>query len=102
MVACGIMGYIFKKIDYETTPLILAMVPSKMLENSLRQSLLLSHGSFSICVTRPISLVLLIISFLLLVYPLLPLARTRKKIETLESDEVRGMKRTTEYLERPV
>ena len=70
MVAAGIMGYIFKKIDYDATPLILAMVLSKMLENSLRQSLVLSHGSFSTFVTRPISLVLLLICFILLIYPL--------------------------------
>jgi putative tricarboxylic transport membrane protein len=87
MIAFGIVGYIFKKIHYESAPLILAMVLSKMIENALRQSLLLSHGSFSIFVTRPISLALLIISFLLIIYPLLPLARMRKKIETLESDE---------------
>jgi putative tricarboxylic transport membrane protein len=88
MVACGFLGYLFKKIDYEATPLVLAMVLSKLLENSLRQSLLLSHGSFSIFFTRPISLVLLVISFILVVYPLLPLARMRKKIATLESDDV--------------
>jgi putative tricarboxylic transport membrane protein len=88
MVASGIMGYIFKKIDYDATPLVLAMVLSKMLENSLRQSLLLSHGSFSIFVTRPISLTLLVISFILVIYPLLPLAKMRRKIETLEADEV--------------
>ncbi len=34
MVASGIMGYIFKKIDYDATPLVLAMVLSKLLENS--------------------------------------------------------------------
>jgi putative tricarboxylic transport membrane protein len=87
MIAFGIVGYLFKKIDYEATPLILAMVLSKMLENTLRQSLLLSHGSFSIFFTRPISLVLLIIAFILVVYPLLPLARMRKKIAALEPDE---------------
>ena len=86
MIACGMVGYFFKKINNEAAPLIIAMVLSKMLENSLRQSLLLSHSNFSIFVTRPISLVLLIIAFILLTYPLLPLARMRKKIETLESD----------------
>ena len=40
-------------------PLILAFVLGPMLENALRQSLVISRGDFMVFVTRPISAVLL-------------------------------------------
>ncbi len=77
-----------KKFDYEGAPLILALVLSPMMENTLRQSLLVSQGSFLIFFTRPISATLLSLAIVLLVYPLLPWFKFRKKLETLQSDEV--------------
>jgi putative tricarboxylic transport membrane protein len=44
----------------------------------LRQSLLLSHGSFSIFFTRPISAVLMVAAILLLILPNLPWLRLRR------------------------
>jgi putative tricarboxylic transport membrane protein len=72
MIIFGIVGYLMKKFKYEAAPLILAFVLSPLLENALRQSLLKSHGSFSIFFTRPISLVLMVVAILLLVLPLIP------------------------------
>jgi putative tricarboxylic transport membrane protein len=48
------------------------------MENSLRQSLLLSHGSFSIFFTRPVSAILMIAAILLLILPNLPWWKRRK------------------------
>jgi putative tricarboxylic transport membrane protein len=59
MVAFGILGYLFKKFEYEGAPLILAFVLGPMFEVNLRRSLLMSQGSFSIFYTRPISVVAL-------------------------------------------
>jgi putative tricarboxylic transport membrane protein len=56
----------------------MAMVLSPLMENSLRQSLLLSHGSFSIFFTRPVSAVLMIAAILLLILPNLPGWKRRK------------------------
>jgi putative tricarboxylic transport membrane protein len=78
MVVFGFIGYLLKKLDYETAPLIMAMVLSPLMENSLRQSLLLSHGSFWIFFTRPISAVLMISAILLLIVPNLRWFRARK------------------------
>jgi putative tricarboxylic transport membrane protein len=56
-----------------------------MMERNLRQSLLLSDGSFSIFFTRPISAVALGVAFLLLMSTLiLNLGRYRQKFEKLE------------------
>jgi putative tricarboxylic transport membrane protein len=88
MIGFGVLGYLFKKFDYEAAPLVLAIVLGSILENSLRQSLLISQGSFLIFFTRPISATLLSIAIILLLYPLLPLFKFRKKLETLDEDKV--------------
>ncbi len=67
----GILGYFFKKLDYECAPLILGFILGPLFENSLRQSLILSKGSFSIFLTRPISLGLVIVSLMVIVAPLI-------------------------------
>ena len=59
--------------------MLLAMVLGPMLEKALRQSLLMSVGSGWIFVTRPISLVTLLISFALLASSLLPSMRKKKE-----------------------
>jgi putative tricarboxylic transport membrane protein len=56
----------------------MAMVLSPLMENSLRQSLLLSHGSFTIFFTRAVSAVLMIAAILLLILPNLPWLKLRR------------------------
>ncbi len=57
----GVFGYILRKLDFEPGPMIMAFILSPMIENSLRQSLLISGGSLSIFVTRKISLTFILI-----------------------------------------
>jgi putative tricarboxylic transport membrane protein len=71
MFIFGIMGYLFKKFDYEPAPLVMAFVLGPMLENSLRQSLLISGGSMLIFLTKPISVSCLIIALFILLSPIL-------------------------------
>jgi len=68
----GLIGYFFRKFRYEAAPLVLALVLGPIMENSLRQSLLMSGGSPFIFLNRPISSVILITAFLLLAFPLIP------------------------------
>jgi TctA family transporter len=44
----GVLGYVFKKLDYPIAPLILAMVLGDKTEDAFRQSMLLSDGSLGI------------------------------------------------------
>jgi len=82
MLLFGIIGYVMKKFEYEGAPLILALVLSPLMENALRQSLILSHGSFGIFFTRPIALVLFVMAMLSMGSQLLP--DFRKKISKIE------------------
>lgn len=59
MVVFGVVGYVLRKLHFELGPLLLAFVLGKILEQSLRQALLISRGSFAVFVTRPISAALL-------------------------------------------
>jgi len=70
MIVFSILGYIFKKYDYEGAPLVLALVLGPLLETALRRSLLISKGSFMIFITHPLSASFLFISLLLLIIPL--------------------------------
>ncbi len=87
MNSFGVLGYLMKKFNFEGAPLVLSLVLTPMMEAALRQSLIISEGSFLIFFTRPISAILLAISFFLLSYPLLPWFKGRKQLERLKGEE---------------
>src|SRR3989454_6468481 len=55
MLIFGVVGYVFKKLDYPLAPLVLALVLGDLAENALRQSLIMSQGSLAIFFNRPIA-----------------------------------------------
>jgi len=77
MVIFGIVGYLMRKFKYEASPFVFALVLSAIMENSFRQSLLMSEGSFCIFFTRPISCALMIAGFLLFSLQALPWLKRR-------------------------
>lgn len=79
----GMLGFLMKKFQYDGAPLILALVLGRTLETSLRQSLIMSQGDFSIFIVRPISLGFLIVAVLLLIVPIIT---QRKKLSTLKEE----------------
>ncbi|MGI8526646.1 MAG: tripartite tricarboxylate transporter permease [Pseudolabrys sp.] len=66
MLIMGVIGYLLRKFAFDPAPLVLGLVISPILEQSLRQSLIMSNGNYLIFFSRPISLGLLIVSGLLL------------------------------------
>ena len=88
MLGFGVLGYLMRKFDFDTAPLVLAFILGPMMEVSMRQALLLSQGSFSIFFTRPISAACLGIAALLLLANLIPfLKQRRKKLEEIQIKE---------------
>jgi TctA family transporter len=53
--AFGLAGYLFLRLDLDAAPLLLGFILGPMLEENFRRAMLLSRGSFSVFVTRPIS-----------------------------------------------
>lgn len=72
MVIFGFVGYLMRKFEYEPAPFVFALLLGPMIENALRQSLIISEGSFGIFFTRPISCVLMIVGIILFIAPALP------------------------------
>ena len=48
MLAFGIVGYVFKKLDYPLAPLVLALVLGDLAEDAFRQSMLASRGGLGV------------------------------------------------------
>jgi putative tricarboxylic transport membrane protein len=67
MIACGVIGYGMRKIDMPIAPLVLGLILGPFLEKSLRTSLEMSAGDFSIFFTRPLCLTLLVLAAVVLV-----------------------------------
>jgi putative tricarboxylic transport membrane protein len=76
MLSFGIAGFFLRRLGFEGAPFILAMVLGPIMETSLRQSLLISRGSFAVFYTRPICAALLALTAAFLIWPLI---RRRRK-----------------------
>ena len=66
----GLLGYLMRKLDFPSAPLILGLVLGGAMERALRQSLMMSDGHLSILVSRPVSAVMLSLAVLILLVPL--------------------------------
>ncbi len=80
MLLFGIVGYLMRKLDYPMAPAVLAVVLGPLAETSLRQSLLISHGSPAIFFNRPIAAAIMICSLILFIIPIIKIIRDRRKI----------------------
>ena len=60
-IAFGIIAYILVKLKFSTIPVLLGLVLGALTESNLRRTLIISQGSLSIFVKRPISLAFLIV-----------------------------------------
>ncbi len=82
MLFFGIAGYFFRKFGFEAAPLVLAIFLGPMVENCLRQSLLITDEGFLIFIKSPISASLLLITLLTVIIPIISKLVIRRKIDT--------------------
>jgi putative tricarboxylic transport membrane protein len=54
-VAFGVLGYLSLRLELDPSPLMLGFILGPMLEENFRRAMLLSNGSFTGFVTRPVS-----------------------------------------------
>jgi putative tricarboxylic transport membrane protein len=76
----GFIGYVFRKLDLEVAPLLLAFILGPMMEQSLRRALLVSQGDPTVLVTRPVSAIMLGLAALLLGLVLMPVLNKSREI----------------------
>jgi len=65
MLAFGIGGYALRKLEYDLAPFVIAFVLAPLLEQSLRQSLVMSPDGAMILLQRPVTALLLAASAVL-------------------------------------
>jgi putative tricarboxylic transport membrane protein len=75
LMVLALLGYALVKFDFEPAPLTLGFVLGKMMEESLRQALIISRGDLMTFVERPISAFLLMLAVIMLAVALLPTIR---------------------------
>lgn len=82
MVLFAITAVVLRLMDYPMAPLILAFVLGRLMEENLRRALLLNDGSISFLWERPLTLVIMVITVVILAAPLLNFIRSRQTLAT--------------------
>jgi putative tricarboxylic transport membrane protein len=84
MLVFGIVGYLMRKLDYPLAPAVLAIVLGPLAEPALRQSLIISDGSFAIFFNRTYSGPIMIAALLFLFLPVFKMAyeKIRNKVSS--------------------
>jgi putative tricarboxylic transport membrane protein len=84
LVVFGLLGYVMRKTDFPTAPLVLAFVLGPLFEQAVRRSLVISQGDPSIFITRPWAVVFLIVTVLLTLGPVVWSRIRRRRDEAPE------------------
>jgi TctA family transporter len=74
----GVFGFVCVKLGFPPAPMLLGYVLGPMMEENLRRSMLMSGGDPSVFVTRPLSLVFIIATVLILTVMVAPAVRARR------------------------
>jgi putative tricarboxylic transport membrane protein len=74
-----VAGLLLRRVGFDGAPFLLALVLGPLMESSLRQSLLISRGSFVIFFSRPVSAVLMVLTFSFLLTSLIPAFKARRE-----------------------
>ena len=78
MLGAGLIGYLFEKVNVPLAPIILGMILGPMAEQSVRRALLISRGDATELFTRPISAVLIVMTLLVIVWPVVKALQRRR------------------------
>ena len=88
MYVIGVVGFFMRRYDFPVGPMILGVILGPMMETQFRRALQVSQGDLSIFVTRPISLIILLLAAAALIAPYVPrlLGRGRFTVATGSED----------------
>jgi TctA family transporter len=70
LVIFGLFGYILKLLDVEPAPLAMGFIIGVFFEEYFRRALIISKGDWTIFITKPIALLLLLAILFTLTIPL--------------------------------
>ena len=87
MIVFGLIGFALRKMEYPMAPLVLGIILGDILDKNMRRALILSDGNLMPFFTRPISLVLFIITMLVIISRLPVTERFVKKLKEKRQSE---------------
>lgn len=67
MLIFGAVAYFMQKLDFPPVPIVLGMVLGPVAESNLRNALVMSEGSWTIFIKRPICLAFIVLTFVLII-----------------------------------
>ncbi|MBN2858965.1 MAG: tripartite tricarboxylate transporter permease [Sphaerochaetaceae bacterium] len=70
MFVSGVLGFVLDRNGYSTAPMLLSFVLAPLLESNMRKAFIISRGSIGIFFDKPISLVLMLILFAIILTPI--------------------------------
>jgi putative tricarboxylic transport membrane protein len=82
----GLFGYALVKFGFEPAPMLLGFVLGKLMEEKLRQALVISRGSFQTFIEKPLSASLLALTLVLVVIAIMPTVRKGREKVFVEAD----------------
>jgi len=85
-ITFGVVAYVMRMGGFEVAPMVLAFILAPMLEQSLTQSLIMSHGDPSVFFTRPIAALFMVLTVVSVWY----YARSMLKDRRMASNGVAG------------
>jgi putative tricarboxylic transport membrane protein len=74
----GVIGYLLLKLGFEPAPMLIAFVLGRLMEEKLRQAMLISRGSAWVFIERPLSATFLVVAVVLLAISLLPTLQKKR------------------------
>jgi len=78
MLGFGVLGYLFKKLDYPMAPMVLALVLGDRAEDSFRQAMLISQGSLGVFFSNYLVGSITVLAIILLFWPLISKLKQKK------------------------
>jgi putative tricarboxylic transport membrane protein len=71
MLVFGVIGYVFKKLDYPLAPMVLALVLGDKAEDAFRQSMLSAQGDLTVFWSNPLVGSITTLALIMLFWPLI-------------------------------
>jgi putative tricarboxylic transport membrane protein len=86
LYAIGAVGYLMRRYDFPTAPVIIGMILGPLAEQNFRQAMTISAGDWTVFFTRPLSATILVLALLALAGPKLYGLWSRPKPDHVPGD----------------
>jgi len=77
MMIFGVLGYLFKKLDYPLAPMVLALVLGDMAEQAMRQALIMGQGNPLVFFRPPLALPIMVVALIIFFWPVISSVKQR-------------------------